>query len=84
MGKPVHEITGEQYYIEPREVDYAADLLLQYMDEDSLKKTIDKTKRDMEKAARDHDFIEAARFRDEMYKLQEILDKRKQQTEKKR
>jgi excinuclease ABC subunit B len=45
------------------------------MDEDSLKKTIEKTKRDMEKAARDHDFIEAARYRDEMYKLQEILDK---------
>jgi excinuclease ABC subunit B len=75
MGRPVSEITGEQYYVEPPVVDYAADLLLQYMDEDSLKKTIEKTKRDMEKAARNHDFIEAARYRDEMYKLQEYLDK---------
>jgi excinuclease ABC subunit B len=76
MGRPVSEVTGEKYYVEPQEVDYAADLLLQYMDEDSLKKTIEKTKREMEKAARNHDFIEAARFRDEMYKLQEILEKR--------
>jgi len=77
MGRPVSEITGEQYYVEPAEIDYAADLLLQYMDEDSLKKTIEKTKRDMEKAARNHDFIEAARYRDELYKLQEILEKNK-------
>ncbi|MFC2112049.1 excinuclease ABC subunit UvrB [Bacteroidota bacterium] len=79
MGRPVSQITGEKYYVEPQEIDYAADLLLQYMDEDSLKKTIEKTKREMEKAARNHDFIEAARYRDEMYKLQEILDKQKQQ-----
>jgi excinuclease ABC subunit B len=46
------------------------------MDKGSLQKTIDKTKRAMEKAARELDFIEAARLRDEMYKLQEILDKK--------
>jgi len=77
MGRPVSQITGKQYYVEPAEIDYAADLLLQYMDEDSLKKTIEKTKRDMEKAARNHDFIEAAHYRDELYKLQEILEKNK-------
>ena len=78
MGKPVSQITGDQYYVEPPEIDYAADLLLRYMDEDSLKKTIEKTKRDMEKAARNHDFIEAARYRDEMYKLQGYLDRQKE------
>jgi excinuclease ABC subunit B len=45
------------------------------MDADSLKKTMEKTKRAMEKAARELDFIEAARLRDEMYKLQELLEK---------
>jgi excinuclease ABC subunit B len=40
--------------------------------------TIDKTKRTMEKAARELDFIEAARLRDEMFKLQEILDKKEE------
>jgi excinuclease ABC subunit B len=75
MGRPVSQITGEEYYVETLETDLAADPLLQYMDEDSLKKTIDKTKRAMEKAARELDFIEAARLRDEMYKLQEMLNK---------
>ena len=76
MGRPVSQITGEKYYVEPSETDLAADPLIRYMDRGALQKTIDKTKRAMEKAARELDFIEAARLRDEMYKLQEILDKR--------
>ena len=76
MGRPVSQITGDAYYVEPAETDIAADPLIQYMDAGSLKKTIDKTKRAMEKAAKELDFIEAARLRDEMYKLQEILDKK--------
>ena len=75
MGRPVSQITGETYYVEPSQADVAADPLIAYMDADALKKTIDKTKRSMEKAARELDFIEAARLRDEMYKLREILDK---------
>ncbi len=76
MGRPVSQITGEQYYVEPTEIDVAADPLISYMDKGALQKTIDKTKRSMEKAARELDFIEAARLRDEMFKLQEILDKK--------
>ena len=78
MGRPVAEITGEQYYVEPQGTDLAADPLIQYMDKGALQKTIDKTKRTMEKAARELDFIEAARLRDEMFKLQEILDKKEE------
>jgi excinuclease ABC subunit B len=76
MGRPVSQITGEKYYVEPAETDLAADPLIQYMDKAALQKTLDKTKKAMEKAARELDFIEAARLRDEMYKLQGILDKR--------
>ncbi len=76
MGRPVSQITGEKYYVEPTETDLAADPLINYMDKGALKKTIDKTKRSMEKAARELDFIEAARLRDEMFKLQEIMDKK--------
>ncbi len=76
MGRPVAEITGEQYYVEPQGTDLAADPLIQYMDKGALQKTIAKTKRTMEKAARELDFIEAARLRDEMFKLQEIMDKK--------
>ena len=78
MGRPVSEITGEQYYVEPSETDLAADPLIQYMDKGALQKTIDKTKRTMEKAARELDFIEAARLRDEMFKLQQIMDKKEE------
>jgi excinuclease ABC subunit B len=76
MGRPVAQITGAHYYVEPMEADVAADPLIAYMDKGALKKTIDKIKRAMEKAARELDFIEAARLRDEMYKLQEIMDKK--------
>jgi excinuclease ABC subunit B len=39
-----------------------------------LEKTIGKVKKDMEKAARDLDFMEAARLRDQMFALQRELD----------
>ncbi|MBN9296444.1 MAG: excinuclease ABC subunit UvrB [Filimonas sp.] len=39
-----------------------------------VEKAIAKTKKEMEKAARDLDFIEAARLRDEMFRLQKELE----------
>lgn len=39
-----------------------------------MEKAINKVKKDMEKAARDLDFIEAARLRDEMFRLQKELE----------
>ena len=38
-----------------------------------MEKAIAKIKKEMEKAARDMDFIDAARLRDEMFKLQKQL-----------
>ncbi len=40
-----------------------------------IEKKISQTKKQMEKAARDLDFMEAARLRDEMFKLQKELEK---------
>ena len=76
LGKPVGEIISPEYYVEKEEVNIAADPLIKYMDTPALNKTIDKTKRQMEKAARELDFIEAARLRDEMFALQELLKQR--------
>jgi len=42
-----------------------------------LEKAIGKTKKEMEKAARDLDFMEAARLRDEMFRLQKELERMK-------
>ncbi|HTG57129.1 MAG TPA: excinuclease ABC subunit UvrB [Niabella sp.] len=42
-----------------------------------MEKAIAKTKKDMEKAARDLDFMEAAKLRDEMFRLQKELERMK-------
>ena len=51
----------------------AADPVVQYMSAPALEKAIAKLKKDMEGAAKELDFYEAARLRDEMYRFQEIL-----------
>jgi excinuclease ABC subunit B len=51
----------------------AADPVVQYMSATALEKAIAKIKKDMEAAAKELDFYEAARLRDEMYRYQEIL-----------
>jgi excinuclease ABC subunit B len=61
-------------YIEKEEISLAADPVVQYMSKEQLEKAIEKTKKSMEKAAKELDFIEAARLRDEMYVLKKQLD----------
>jgi excinuclease ABC subunit B len=39
-----------------------------------LEKAISKVKKEMEKAARDLDFMQAAKLRDEMFKMQQELE----------
>ena len=55
----------------------AADPVVQYMSVPALEKAIGKLKKEMEAAAKELDFYEAARLRDEMFKYQEILKGRK-------
>jgi excinuclease ABC subunit B len=60
-------------YIEPERPDIAADPVVRYMNKEALEKAIEKTKKSMEKAASELNFVEAARFRDEMADLQKLL-----------
>ena len=62
-------------YVEPEKekINVAADPVIQYMDTSKLEKTIEQTKKKMEKAAKSLDFMEAARLRDEMFALKELL-----------
>lgn len=62
---------GVKAYVENDEINVAADPVVQYMNADQLDKLIVRTRKAMEKAAKELDFIEAARLRDEMYALQE-------------
>lgn len=59
-------------YIETETADIAADPVVAYMDKDGIEKMIEKTKKSMEKAAKDLDFMEAARLRDEMLALEKL------------
>lgn len=52
----------------------AAEEQVEYKTIPKMEKAIGKVKKDMEKAARDLDFIEAARLRDEMFRLQKELE----------
>ncbi|MFA5819872.1 MAG: UvrB/UvrC motif-containing protein, partial [Bacteroidales bacterium] len=60
-------------YIEPERPDIAADPVVKYMNREALEKAIEKSRKSMEKAAAELDFVEAARFRDEMSDLQKLL-----------
>jgi excinuclease ABC subunit B len=64
-------------YKEPDEaVNIAADPLVKLMSKPQLEKLIDQTRKKMQQAAKDLDFMEAARLRDEMFGLQEITKKK--------
>ena len=51
----------------------ACDPIVEYMSIEQLKKSIERTRKQMESAAEKMEFIEAAQYRDEMFKLMEIL-----------
>ena len=60
-------------YIEEEHVNLAADPVTAYMSKPELEKMLQKTKAAMQKAAKEMDFLEAARLRDEMFKLEETI-----------
>jgi excinuclease ABC subunit B len=51
----------------------AADPVVQYMKKDEIEKLLKETERKMKKAAKEQDFIEAARLRDEMMELKKMI-----------
>jgi excinuclease ABC subunit B len=56
-------------YLEPDGLNIAADPVMKYMNADDLEHSIDITRKKMQKAAKDQDFMEAARLRDELFVL---------------
>ena len=69
-------------YVEPESVDVAADPVVALMSPKALEKAIDKAKRNMEAAAKELDFMAAAFYRDEMFRLQELLKEKKAEEKK--
>lgn len=77
LGELRGKAAVKKAYVEHDKIDVAADPVVRYMSRVALEKAIEKTKKSMEKAARELDFIEAARYRDEMYELEELLKSKK-------
>lgn len=63
----------KKYYIEKEEPSMAADPVVAYLDVEQLGKLLDQTRKKMEKAAKELDFMEAARLRDDMLELEKML-----------
>ena len=60
-------------YVGSESLSIAADPVTKYMDKEQLQKSIVQTKKLMEKAAKELDFMEAARLRDELIELEKLL-----------
>ncbi|MBW7848303.1 MAG: excinuclease ABC subunit UvrB [Bacteroidales bacterium] len=67
---------GQKAYPEPAKADVANDPVVAYMSKEALAKAIAKSKRSMQEAVKELDFIEAARLRDEIAALEKILSER--------
>ncbi len=64
----------KRYYIEDEERSLAADPVVAYLSKDELMKMADRTRKAMEKAAKELEFMEAARLRDEYLAFQKLIE----------
>ena len=71
--KSALERVTNPYQRRENEMSIAADPVMQYMSKDGVKKAIENTKMQMLKAAKEMDFMEAARLRYEMNQLEDKL-----------
>jgi excinuclease ABC subunit B len=61
-------------YFEKESIDVAADPVIRYMTKEKLQKLVAKTRKSMESAVKELDFLEAARLRDELFALDKLLE----------
>ena len=67
----------KRYYIEDEEKSLAADPVTAYLSRDELIKMSERTRKAMEKAAKELEFMEAARLRDEYLAIQKLIADKK-------
>ncbi|MBN2683461.1 MAG: excinuclease ABC subunit UvrB [Bacteroidales bacterium] len=78
LNKTLSAFSKEKKYtsLEPEKPSIAADPVVKYMDATGLEKAIQNTTKAMEKAAKELDFLEAARLRDEIAELKKLLQQK--------
>jgi excinuclease ABC subunit B len=76
---PAKKSKEPKYYVETEEgiATLAAEPVMNHMTKEQLQKAITQTRKSMEAAAKEMDFIEAARLRDEMFVLERLLKEKK-------
>lgn len=84
LGAVIEKTRGKKtkepkYYVEAEDgvTSLVAEPVMQYMTKDQLQKAIAQTRKAMEAAAKEMDFVEAARLRDEMFVLERMLKDKK-------
>ncbi len=83
LKNPLSEINqqqNEKQYVVTQVFEAVEDPVIEKMTAKQLEKAIEKTKKDMFRAAKELDFMEAARLRDEMLKMQEQYQLRSENT----
>jgi excinuclease ABC subunit B len=70
--------TMKRYYIEDEEKSLAADPVTAYLTKDELNKLADRTRKDMEKAAKSLEFMAAAQLRDEYLAIIKLIEGKKE------
>lgn len=73
IGRNHASLHKQKIYVENENISLAADPVMQYMSKDDLEKTFTKTRKAMEAAAKELDFAEAARLRDELFAIENLL-----------
>ena len=63
----------QRAYVEPLSPNIAADPVVQYMTKAQMQKSIERTRKLMHEAAKKLEFIEAAQYRDELLKLEDLM-----------
>jgi excinuclease ABC subunit B len=76
QSMPASNKSISEAYVEQERPSLAADPVVQYMSKEQLEKSISSARRNMEKAAKELDFMAAAKFRDDMFELEKLLKER--------
>lgn len=63
----------QRAYVEPLSPNIAADPVVQYMTKAQMQKSIERTRKLMQESAKKLEFIEAAQYRDELLKLEDLM-----------
>lgn len=72
-NESTEQIGDKKAYIETSHTTIAADPIMQYMTKDQMQKSIDRTRKLMQEAAKKLEFIEAAQYRDEILKMEDLI-----------